>query len=386
MRTLKGQDLVRDTDEVKFPDGQIQNKTDVVSGTPVVREVYGDMLTNIYKLLRRNGVTPNELEDSEENEYQLVEALKNHFNELNDIRQVLSVSGNNLTTTLDLSFVSDNYVFIGLVSDPIDSGNFNIIDSNTDSYPITVKYKCLASSYVLVVFNRTGGFITPLENSFEINTLNTSLGTPLSFNESENLLFLSGDTVFNTFPNSYDIQGVIRTDQSNNNLLLLDCIFHKNTLIAMCVDTNNDNYHFYAINDTFNGVESEITVPIDSVSNNNPYMYCDGSFIYFTNTTNDINDSANDYDLGKFEFDEALFELNFVSSSQLNASFEKTTNVFINSLGELFTFVNTILNKYSINSGTVDFICRLNSVNGYVFKFNGKTYYTNGSSAVLINY
>ena len=46
MRVLKNLNVPQDEDAAKFPDGQIQNQTATVAGTPVVREVYGDILTN----------------------------------------------------------------------------------------------------------------------------------------------------------------------------------------------------------------------------------------------------------------------------------------------------------------------------------------------------
>ena len=48
-----------------FPFGAIINETDTEDGTPVVREIYNDLLVNCYKILTLAGITPNGGEDSE---------------------------------------------------------------------------------------------------------------------------------------------------------------------------------------------------------------------------------------------------------------------------------------------------------------------------------
>jgi len=57
MRTIKLiPGIAKNTDTTKFPDSTIKNEVDGDEGTPVVEEIYGDVLTNIYKLLRLSGV------------------------------------------------------------------------------------------------------------------------------------------------------------------------------------------------------------------------------------------------------------------------------------------------------------------------------------------
>jgi len=51
MRTIKNLAVPQNSDP-KFPFSTIQNETDVLDGTPVVEEIYGDVLTNLYKLLQ----------------------------------------------------------------------------------------------------------------------------------------------------------------------------------------------------------------------------------------------------------------------------------------------------------------------------------------------
>ena len=47
MRTLKQLGFIHDVNYTLFPQGAILNETDNNDGTPVVREVYGDILSNV---------------------------------------------------------------------------------------------------------------------------------------------------------------------------------------------------------------------------------------------------------------------------------------------------------------------------------------------------
>ena len=49
MRTIRDLPIVQDGNNTLFPDGQIKNETATDPGTPVVREIYGDVITNIYE-------------------------------------------------------------------------------------------------------------------------------------------------------------------------------------------------------------------------------------------------------------------------------------------------------------------------------------------------
>ena len=67
MRTLKLLNLIHDNNYSLFPQGAILNETDNNEGTPVVREVYGDILSNVYKIITEAGINFNNSEDNEQN-------------------------------------------------------------------------------------------------------------------------------------------------------------------------------------------------------------------------------------------------------------------------------------------------------------------------------
>lgn len=388
MRTLRGQNLVRNTDTARFPDGTIQNKTDTEQGTPVIEEVYGDLITNIYRLLRRNGVTPTETQDGSTTQYQLVEALAKNFNELNDIMQVLNVSGTTITTAFNFDNMPTNYVFIGRVTDAITVQNYTLNSAGSNSFTLVARQPIGASELAMVVLNGNNSFIIALENVIDDSELNTSFGTPLTFNESTQLYYLSNGRVFTSTPTIFLTENLIRTSEGNNNIFLLDCIVHKGKLLAYCVDTTTGVeathvYRLFAFDlNSLNTVESEVTIPNTSAANNQPYMYCDGTNIFFTNSNAQINNASADNSVASFVFNETAFTLTHVSTFTLNSSFVKTTNVFFNAAGQLHTFINGVLNRYVLSGGTGITIATYNTINGFVFRFNGNTYYTNGNTAI----
>ena len=49
MRTIRDLPIVQDGNNTLFPDGQIKNETATDPGTPVVREIYGDVNLSIWK-------------------------------------------------------------------------------------------------------------------------------------------------------------------------------------------------------------------------------------------------------------------------------------------------------------------------------------------------
>lgn len=387
MRTLKGQNLVRKTDEVNYPDGAIQNKTDVVEGTPVSNEVYSDLITNIYKLLRRNGVLANENEDSENNGYQLVEALSKHFNELNDLMQLLTVSGNNITAAFDFDNMPNNYVFIGRVSEPLISQTYTLNSLGNDTVNIQVRQSVSSNGLVLVWLNGNNSVLIPLENDLSNNNINTSFGTPLSFNQGSLIYFLSKGVVFNNTPSSFDIENIIQVSESNINISVVDVVIHKSKLLAFTLDSVTNSYKLFAFNlNNLNSIEAEVSIPSYNVSDNNPYMYCSEQFIYFTNSSTEINNSASNLTLGSFVFDAASFTLTHSLTTTIDSNFQKTSNAFIGNNSELYTFVNSDVYRYSLSGATRAFVSSFDTINGFVFRLNGVTYYTNGNTAVKWNY
>jgi hypothetical protein len=63
------------SDLVNYPFGRIKDNTGTGNGTPVNRNVYGDLHVNIAKLMALYGIAPSITPDNENNGYQIIEAL-----------------------------------------------------------------------------------------------------------------------------------------------------------------------------------------------------------------------------------------------------------------------------------------------------------------------
>lgn len=391
MRTIRNQPIPQDGNNVLFPDGQVRNETETETGTPVVREIYGDIHTNIYAILRDAGIAPNESEDSTVNGHQLLDALKVFSNKLNDISQLLTVNGNEVSIDVNFDSLPLNYVFIGQVSDSLlSSENYTISGNGIKSFSINAVNDILASSFVLLVLNEAGSKIFSLtqNNTQEDQTVNTSFGTPIGFNESKEVLYMSSGSVINNEPSSFDIQSSIRAFEASGDWNLLECVAHKGKLICIAQKESNSSYKIYSFSLlSLDTIEGSINFPLSSLTDNMPYIFCDGDYVYFSNTAATVNDSSENYKVGKFLFNELDLSLTFVSSFELNLDFEKTTNSFIDKENSFFyTFINSQLVRYSIGSGTKIVVGFFNTINGNVFKLNGSTYYSNGNIATKWKY
>jgi len=389
MRTIKGQNFPQDGNDLIFPDGQIRNETPTDTGTPVVRELYGDIIVNIYKILRYAGIQPNELEDSEVSGYQLLNALKKFANELNDIQQVLTVHALNITALFNFDHLPDNYVFIGKITEDVLPGlNYTIKGSGDDEFPLVSPVIIQASSLVLVTLNEAGCSIAQLNqvSTLADKYLGTPFGTPLSSNSSNKMLYYADGVLFDDNPKSYLIKNRIQTYSSNLNLEICQVIFHRKHLICLTIDTVTFEYKIYCFEQgDFNTVVGESNIAVDNSVNNFPYMYSDSSFVYFSNSTDELNGSNDDFSFGKFLFNIGTLAMQYAGGFGVENSFQKTTNAFI-SEDMIYTFISGELNSYKFGTDNVEFLGLFNTIDGVVFKFNGSTYYSNGEIAAKWGY
>jgi len=379
MRVLRQTGFPQDTDLAKFPDGQIQNQTEAVPGTPVVREVYGDVLTNLYNLLKITGETATGTEDSDTSQYQIISALKKFANELNDVQKVLTLDGTVWRVNFDIDLLPDKYVFWAKTSDAYDPGEtYTFEGTGSNSYSLTSDTGFGVSTDVFVVIDQSGvkvidfGAIT---NATE--TVANPFGNPLTFNDSPTMHYLNDGKILKDEPSINDVQTVIQVFASNVNLLVTDAILFKGKLLVLVYDTALQTYQFYSfpVGDlttptlvTLTGFSFPVAV------DRQPYLYCDGTLLYLTNNS---GNSVNDYDFNSLSFDEIGNEITLSSSFSIDPSFDKTTNAFISG-SDLYTFVNNDLEKYTLPGGVRTQLGNYNNANGIVFKFNGATYYTSG--------
>ena len=157
MKTLESLSVPKQVDS-DFPYGAIINETDVNEGTPVIRELYNDILVNNYKLLELAGITPNGNEDNETNGYQIIEALKKLPNLLNDIEQVLSLSGTVFSLPLKFSLLPNKYVLIARAGDNYNSAFSYTLKGSEESpaYGFTCSTGFRNGDELLIVLDSSG--------------------------------------------------------------------------------------------------------------------------------------------------------------------------------------------------------------------------------------
>ena len=374
MRTLKNQNIPQDGDNLKFPDGQIQNETINQDGTPVVREVYGDTLTNIYKILRDAGIEPNELEDSENTEYQLLKALKVFANEINDIDQIVTVSGNDLTVNFNVDNLPNGYLFFGSFADNVSAGSYNL--NTTKSLELLENVE--ANKKVLFIVRTSQVQIYDFSKKDELDGIVSPFNSVLSFNSSNKLYYLNDGYITTNEQISKDVGNQIDVFKSDNNHFIVDAVFQKNHLVCLVFNDQSKNYSLFVFNNDFS-LLYELTFSSNQISGNDfrPYIYADNNFIYLTNDGNSTN---SDNSITKFEIDFTAQTLSEVSTISLTSQFEKTTNVIILN-DEFYTFIDSNVYKYD-QSGGRTFVKFIKEVNGQIFIFNSKLYIKTGEISI----
>lgn len=376
MRVLRQLGVAQDGDLSKFPDGQIQNEDDSngTEGTPVVRELYGDIITNIYAIMRDAGIVANGSEDSEIVGHQLLNAFKQFSNATNDIEQVISISGTDVTIPLDLSVLPDKFVFIGKLSDDLTSGVSYTVNSTLN---LTVSKTINASANVVCILDISGVRIVDLSDlDGSETTIHTPLGAPLSFNDTDTVYYLSQGVLMTDTPTSYNIQDTIRTSSGEATAIVTDAIvFNGKLIVSYVYGALLDNARIATIDlSNLNSVENDNVRSLEL----SQYMYCDGSFVYFTNYLD-----GNDYTIEKNTFSGTAF--NLVSSFDIDTNFVKTTNVFVKN-DNVYTFLNGNLIAYPLSGGSSTSVGNYPSTNGVVFAQNGNIYYSNGNFASKWNF
>jgi hypothetical protein len=380
MRTLLPLEVPKNTDS-KFPFNAIQNETDTQLGTPVVEEIYGDIVTNIYKLLQQVGITPTETQDSDTSQYQILQALQQLPNSLNDIEQVLSFDGVNWNVDLNFDLLPNKYFFFARASDNYyptllkgTSGQFYL---NSDGFS--------GSDEILVVLDHSqcrayslSAFYGAKEEVFSV------LGEPLSYNDSGKMYYQHEGKLFSNEPNIYDLQQRIRDEVSAITAVVLDMIVTETHVLCFCFDEPTLDYFFvqFPLNDLNTPTGVDITgTSFGSSVDYVPYVFAvnRGKEIYVSNS---MNNSANDYSFSILHYEPNGSALVFNGTIDLDSSFEKTTNAVIKSDASfLYTFISGVLKKYDLSDGSLTNVTTFPSFVGRLISFKNEIYFLNGEVA-----
>ena len=383
MKNLTHLDVPKDI-QAKFPFGTIQNETPTQEGTPVYRELYGDILTNIWKIIELSGIAFTGDEDSDDTQYQLVDAMRKFYNELNDVEQILSLNGSVWFVDLDLSKLPNKYVFISnAASDYVTGTPYQFKGTGNTIISATSPTGFNASDEVLTVIDTAGVRMYSISKITSLASANINiLAPPLSFNDSDVISYLSDGRLFTNEPKTYNIQESIQTASQNVNLHISDVVIFSGKLICLVFDSEYTSYRVFTfpLNDLDTPTEVNYTgFNVTSGDDRNVYMFCDGISIFFTNS---FNNSINDSELLKAEFDSNTNTLDFISNLPLNsANFVKTTNTVINN-NKLFTFLGAELKAHDLNALTVLTVFdNYTLFSGNLFKFKADVYFSvNGTT------
>jgi hypothetical protein len=379
MRTLLNLNVPKNT-AAKFPFHSLQNETDTQDGTPVVEEIYGDILTNIYKLLQSVGITPTGTQDSDTSQYQILQALKQLPNSLNDIEQILELTATTWSVGFNLSFLPNKYFFVARASENYVSGvTYSFKGSGATTLDFTSNgFK--SGDEVLVIIDTDEVRAYSLGSSSRELESFSLFGSPLSFNDTNEMYYESNGNLITDFPSVNTLQEIIRTDLSNFDIEVKNIFIFKENVFCFCYESGANEYFFR--NFPLNDLSESLALPIvDGAFNTtnfyNPYVYCDGNSFFVTNL---LNDQINDYEISRLDFDSFINRLSVVSTITLSPSFVKTTNAAIKD-GYLYTLVDGFLGQHEIATGTKADLGYFGGIVENIFSFDGFVYYQKGNLA-----
>jgi len=379
MRKISQLPVVKQVD-ADFPNGAIINETDTNDGTPVVREIYNDILVNAYKVLDVTGVEADGEEDKE-GSYQLVEALQKLPSLLNGVEHSLSLSSGVWSIPVDLAFVPNKYIFIARATDAYVSGTFKGLNA-TPNYTFT-SAGFNAGDEVLIIKDNSGVrayslMVSTTGGGSSLNLLPTIMGMPLQYNNDTMLRYQSNGKIMTDAPTVNNIQSTIRTFVSDAGVLLTDMFITQNKLICVVYFPTQITYKFYDFNlsnlnaPTLMSI-SGFTIPVGA--DFSPYFYADDQYIYITN---DNGTTVNDNRVTIASI--GTHSLSYSSLVTLDTGFVKTTNgAFKNK--NLYTFVSGKLSRFDINTGALTDLGLYDSVIGQLFSFKDSIYFGSGEIA-----
>lgn len=380
MRTIK-QLAIPQNSHAKFPFSTIQNETDILDGTPVVEEIYGDVLTNLYKLLQVVGLTATGTQDNDVTQYQILEALKKLPNTLNDIEQILTLTGTVWSIPLPIELLPNKYFFVARATDAYAAGGvYTFKGTGATSYPFTSSgFK--AADELLLILDTSGVRAYSLAFLDSISDeIFTVMGLPIAFNDSNKMYYQSGSNLVSDTPSINYLENIIRVDVSNGTVLVNDILISNGYVLCFCFIPFTNTYffrHFALTNLSVSFAVALVGTAFESASNFSPYVYAKQATVYVTNA---MNANANDYSITKLIYNVGAATLTLSSSLNLDATFVKTSNSVVkNEL--LYTLITGVLSSYSLTTGAKVVLGDYGSINGNLFGFNGKTYFSSGEVA-----
>lgn len=381
MRTIKNL-IVPQNSDPKFPYSTILNETDTNDGTPVVEEIYGDVLTNLYKILQTAGITPTGTQDSDTSQYQLLEAIRKLPNLLNDIEQVLTLNSLQWTVPFVLEFLPNKYFFIARASaDYVSGTSYTFKGAGAAVYNFTSSgFKSSDELLVIIDQSNVRAYSLSALGSTATAEVFTVMGTPVAFNDSNKLWYLDSGQLLSDVPSVATLEATIRIDVADGTVLLNDVFIMSGYALCFCLVPGTNVYFFRQFNVNDFSASTAVTISgtsFSSVSDFAPYVYAESGSVY---VTNGMNSTANAYTIAKLTYNSGSGTLTFVSTTNIDNTFVKTTNAAIKT-GLLYTMISGALNSFNLTSGAKVSLGSYSGVAGQIFGFNGQVYFSSGECA-----
>jgi len=380
MRKLSQLPIEKQVDS-DFPNGAIINETDTQDGTPVVRELYNDPLVNLYAVMDAAGIAADGTEDNA-SKYQLLEAFRKLPNLLNDIEQVLTLSGGVWSVPVNLTPLPNKYFFIARAADAYTPGTFK--GSGASPVYAFTSPGFNASDEVLIIVDTAGVRAYSISGIFGnvANELFTLMGTPIQYNDQPKLYYQEAGNILSDTPTVDYIEEIIRSDVADNSVLVTDMFIMQGYLLCVVYFPTEITYKFrqFAMGDFT--VSYPVTVsgaPITVGTDYSPYFYADALRLYVTQK---FNFNVNDNDITTLTYSGSLATLTLYSNVTLDASFVKTTNAAVKSQS-LYTMVAGVLSKFDLSTGTKTALGNYTGVAGQLFNYKDNIYFTSGEVAKL---
>ncbi|APZ82863.1 hypothetical protein [Flavobacterium phage FL-1] len=380
MRTIKNLAVPQNSDP-KFPYSTILNETDTNDGTPVVEEIYGDILTNNYKLLQTVDIIPTGTQDSDDDQYQILDALQLLPNKTNDIEQVLSLDSGIWSVPLKIEILPNKYFFLARAAENyIVGSSYTFKGTGTTTYPFS-SLGFNSGDEILIIIDQSGvraySLVSQAATASEIFTV---MGTPVSFNDSNKVWYQDSGSLMSDMPSTAYLESIIRVDVSDGTVLLNDILISNGYALCFCLVPGTNTYFFrqFLLSDLT--LSTSVTISGTSFANSSdfsPYVYAESGIVYVTNA---MNTTANNYSLTKLIYNAGAATLTFSSTISLDNTFVKTTNAAIKS-GLLYTMISGALNSFNLVGGTKVSLGNYLGIAGHIFSFNGFIYFSSGEVA-----
>ena len=388
MRTIKQLNVPKEQDLNKFPDSTILNETDTIDGTPVVREIYGDLLTNWYAYLRDRGIIANGLEDNEINGYQLIEALKLNVNTLNDIRQTLSVIDSS-TFELDIDFkllTSDYPIFVRFTEtiniEDKGKGVYYLQDSKGVKKIIYFTHSVNSGDELLFIISDEVKAVNLIHNDLYEDKVELNIqGVPLSYSTSNLNDYMSDNTLIYNDGSSVDLSQFL-----DPNIIIRDMVLLNDFYFIFCIDSSNYKLHLYKYKRGDNNIEEILIQGINDnnqtpgLRTSNAQMYVFKNNVAFSHKGGNV---FNPYIISMFNYDGSNL-LKHVSDVTLDNSFSGSSSYFMDN--DFIIMADTLsqdLYKYNFSGGKESiYKIKQNVVNLYTKNTNDR-FIQVGETAIL---